>query len=74
VKQAQDRPAQQGGGGGGRGGRGGRGERDERSPEEILKDTPELRRLRAKAIKQHGKDLKAGLGDGLGMGLGDLKF
>jgi len=77
VKQAQDRPAQAGGGGGGgggRGGRGGRGERDERSPEEILKETPELRRLREKAKKQHGKGLKAGLGDGLGMGLGDLKF
>lgn len=74
VKQAQDRPAQAGGGGGGRGGRGGRGERDERSPEEILKDTPELRRLREKAKKQHGKGLKAGLGDGLGMGLGDLKL
>jgi len=74
VKQAQDRPAQQGGSGGGRGGRGGRGERDERSPEEILKETPELRRLREKAKKQHGKQLKAGLGDGLGMGLGDLKL
>ncbi len=74
VKQAQDRPAQAGGGGGGRGGRGGRGERDERSPEEILKETPELRRLREKAKKQHGKGLKAGLGDGLGMGLGDLKL
>ena len=63
-------------GGGGRGGKGGRGrgERDERSPEDILKDTPELRRLREKAKKQHGKDLKAGLGDGLGMGLGDLKL
>ncbi len=74
VKQAQDRPAGMGGGGrGGKGGRG-RGERDERSPEDILKDTPELRRLREKAKKQHGKDLKAGLGDGLGMGLGDLKL
>lgn len=73
VKQAMDRPAQAGGGGGGRG-KGGRGERDERSPEDILKDTPELRRLREKAKKQHGKNLKAGLGDGLGMGLGDLKL
>ncbi len=75
VKQAQDRPAQAGGGGG-RGGKGGRGrgERDDRSPEEILKETPELRRLREKAKKQHGKQLKAGLGDGLGMGLGDLKL
>lgn len=76
VKQAQDRPAGMGGGGGGRGGKGGRGrgDRDDRSPEEILKETPELRRLREKAKKQHGKDLKAGLGDGLGMGLGDLKL
>ena len=74
IKQAQDRPA--GAGGGGRGGRGGRGrgERDDRSADEILKETPELRRLREKSKKQHGKDLKAGLGDGLGMGLGDLKL
>ncbi len=43
-------------------------------PMKILKETPELRRLREKAKKQHGKGLKAGLGDGLGMGLGDLKL
>lgn len=48
LKQTEERPKQagdqqrRGGGGGGRG-------RDDRSPDEILKETPELRRLREKA-------------------------
>lgn len=75
IKQLKDRPQQQGGGGrGGKGGRG-RGDRDDRSPEEILKETPELRRLREQAKKQKPKG-GGGLGDagGMGMGLGDLKL
>ena len=74
VKQLKDRPQQQGGGGG-RGGKGGRGGRDDRSPEEIRKETPELRRLREQAKKQKPKG-GGGLGDagGMGMGLGDLKL
>lgn len=73
IKQLKDRPQQQGGGGRGRGG--GRGGRDDRSPEEILKETPELRRLREQAKKQPKKG-GGGLGDagGMGMGLGDLKL
>lgn len=72
IKQLKDRPQQQGGGGRGRGGRGGR---DDRSAEEILKETPELRRLREQAKKQPKKG-GGGLGDagGMGMGLGDLKL
>ncbi len=76
IKQLKDRPQQQGGGGGGRGGKGrGRGDRDDRTPEEILKETPELRRLREQAKKQPRKG-GGGLGDagGMGMGLGDLKL
>jgi len=75
IKQLKDRPQQQGGGGrGGKGGRG-RGDRDDRSPEEILKETPELRRLREQAQKQKPKG-GGGLGDagGMGMGLGDLRL
>lgn len=50
-------------GGGGFGGRGGRGERDTRTPEEILKETPEFRRLREKFQKEQklkNKTLKGG--------------
>ncbi|MFG0299704.1 MAG: 30S ribosomal protein S1 [Phycisphaerales bacterium JB047] len=73
IKQLKDRPQQQGGGGRGRGG--GRGGRDERTAEEILKETPELRRLREQAKKQPKKG-GGGLGSagGMGMGLGDLKL
>ena len=77
IKQLKDRPQQQGGGGGGgRGGKGrGRGDRDDRTPEEILKETPGLRRLREQAKKQPKKG-GGGLGNagGMGMGLGDLKL
>lgn len=76
IKQLKDRPQQQGGGGG-RGGKGGRGrgDRDDRTPDEILKETPELRRLREQAKKQKPKG-GGGLGQagGMGMGLGDLKL
>lgn len=67
LKQMTEPPKQSGGG------RRGKGEQGP-SAEEILKVTPELRRLREKAKKEH-KDKKAGgLGDGLGIGLGDLKL
>ena len=62
-----------------RGGRRGRGDRDDRSPEEILKETPQLRRMR-EAAKKREKDQKrsgvGGLGDSsvFGTGLGDLKL
>ena len=50
-------------------------EEDTRKAEEILKETPQLRRMREAAKLKHGKDLKSGLGSGnLGMGLGDLKL
>lgn len=48
-----------GGGGGGRGGRGGRDKTPGRTAEEILKETPELRRMREKFGK---KGFKGGLG------------
>jgi small subunit ribosomal protein S1 len=74
VKQLKERPQAPGG----RGRKGGRGDRDDRSPEEILKETPQMRRLREQAKareKQQGKK-GGGLGDagGLGLGLGDLKL
>ena len=74
IKQLKDRPQQQGGGGGRGKGRG-RGDRDDRTPEEILKETPELRRLREQAKKLPKKG-GGGLGNagGMGMGLGDLKL
>lgn len=61
--------------GGGRGGRGKKEERDDRTPEEILKETPALRRKREKAKAklenaQGGMDLSR-FG---GIGLGDLKL
>lgn len=78
IKATKDAPAQQGGGGG-RGGKRGRGDRDDRSPEEILKETPQLRRMREQAKlreKQQAKEDFGGLGKagGLGLGLGDLKL
>ena len=78
IKATKDAPQQQGGGGGRGKGRG-RGDRDDRSPEEILKETPQLRRMREAAKqrdKQKSKSGQGGLGDvgGLGMGLGDLKL
>jgi len=72
VKQAKDRPQQPDRGRG-------RGRRDEdtRSPDEILKETPQLRRLREEGKKkQKERASGGGLGDagGLGIGLGDLKL
>jgi len=81
IKQLKERPQQEGGGGGGnkgggggRGGRGGSG-RDDRDPAEILKETPQLRRLREQAKKSKPKS-GGGIGNagGLGIGLGDLKL
>ncbi len=75
IKQLKERPQQSGGGGGGRkGGKGGRG-RDDRDPAEILKETPQLRRMREQAKKNKPKT-GGGIGDagGLGIGLGDLKL
>ncbi len=86
IKQAEDRPAQQGAPGGGRGGPGGgrgRGrkgeqEKDTRTPEEILKETPTLRRLREQSKKKENNKQDSGGGlagvDYLGGGLGDLKL
>ncbi|MEO0511270.1 MAG: S1 RNA-binding domain-containing protein [Planctomycetota bacterium] len=63
LKQAEERPKQEGGGKGrggpggpgGRGrGRGDRAERDHRTPDEILKETPHLRRLRAQSQQAGG--------------------
>lgn len=61
LKAAPEAPAGTGGpgGGGGRGGRGGRDKTPGRTAEEILKETPELRRLREKFGK---KGFKGGLG------------
>ncbi len=79
IKALKEAPKREGSPGG-RAGRGGRGERDDRTPEEILKETPHLRRLKEQA-KQRAKQQnrgsgQGGLGDlgGLGMGLGDLKL
>lgn len=81
IKATKEAPAPQGapGGSGGRGGKRGRGDRDDRNPEEILKETPQLRRMR-EAAKKREKDQKrsgtGGLGDSsvFGTGLGDLKL
>lgn len=52
-----------------------RGDEDNRKPEEILKETPALRRLREESKKKHkGEGLKSGLGNVGGMGLGDLRL
>lgn len=80
IKQTKEapkgdkKPGDNKGRGGGRG-RDGKGERDDRSPEEILKETPLLRRQREKAKAKADKD-KGGLDlDRFGgVGLGDLKL
>ncbi|GJM18357.1 MAG: hypothetical protein DHS20C14_05700 [Phycisphaeraceae bacterium] len=79
IKQTKDAPPREGGGGGGRGRGGGRGGRDDRDPSEILKETPQLRRMREQAKKRdktEGPKTGGGLGSagGLGLGLGDLKL
>ena len=82
TKEAPQREGAPGGGGRGRGGPGGgrgRGERDDRDPAEILKETPQLRRMREQAAlkaKKTGVKGAGGLGSagGLGLGLGDLKL
>ncbi len=58
IKQTKEAP-QRPGGPGGRGKGRGRGDRDTRSPEEILKETPEFRRMREKFGKS---GFKGGLG------------
>lgn len=80
IKQTKEapkgdkKPGGNRGSGGGRG-RGGKGERDDRTPEEILKETPALRRQREKAKAKAEKD-KGGLDlDRFGgIGLGNLKL
>ncbi len=54
----------------------GRNIRDTRAPEEILKETPALRRLREQGKQKEKKTTGSGLGSagGLGIGLGDLKL
>lgn len=86
IKQTKERPADQAGprdgaGGGGKGrGRGGKGERDDRDPAEILKETPQLRRMREQAKQREKQDAARKSGGGLGqtgslgLGLGDLKL
>ncbi|MEO0630390.1 MAG: S1 RNA-binding domain-containing protein, partial [Planctomycetota bacterium] len=78
TKEAPKRDGPQRGSGGGKGRGRGRGERDDRSPDEILKETPQLRRMREKAkADQVSKGGKGGLDldkFGGGMGLGDLKL
>lgn len=81
IKQLKEAPkAPAGGGRGGPGGRGkgrGRPERDDRDPAEILKETPEFRRLREqakKAEKESTRTSDGGLGSALGEGLGNLKL
>jgi len=78
IKATKEPPQREGGGGRGKG-RGGRGDRDDRSPEEIKKETPQLRRMREaakKREKEQSKKGQGGLGEsgGLGLGLGDLKL
>ena len=81
IKQTKEAPAAPRGAGGKGRGRG-RGDRDDRSPDEILKETPQLRRMReqAKQREKAGSKKKTsgsgGLGnsDIFGTGLGDLKL
>jgi small subunit ribosomal protein S1 len=83
-KSAGNKPGggRPGGGSGGKpGGRSGprgrdRGERDDRTPEEILKETPALRRMREKAAAERAERSKGGLDlDRFGgISLGDLKL
>ncbi|MEQ9616556.1 MAG: S1 RNA-binding domain-containing protein [Phycisphaerales bacterium] len=72
IKQTKERPAAPKGSG--PRGRGKGREQDTRSAEEILKETPQLRRLREQAKQKNKGESKSGLGDagGLGVGLGDL--
>jgi small subunit ribosomal protein S1 len=79
LKQMTEQPAPEPRPGARGGGRGDRGERDTRTPEEILKETPELRRMREEFKKKaKGEGLKSGLGGGpgvdLGKGLGSLRL
>jgi predicted RNA-binding protein with RPS1 domain len=86
IKQTKEAPKGEGKPGGGKGGKGGpgggrgrgnKGERDDRTPEEILKETPLLRRQREKANAKAKESKDQG---GLdmsrfgGVGLGDLKL
>ena len=73
-KKPGDGKGRGGPGGGGRG-RGGKQERDDRTPEEILKETPALRRQREKA-KAKLEKAQGGLDMSRfgGVGLGDLKL
>jgi len=77
IKQTTERPVMKGAGGGrGRGGKGGDRVEDTRKAEEILKETPKLRRMReqAKQKQKSSGSSGSGLGSnaGLGVGLGDL--
>ena len=82
IKQTKEAPKgdkKPGGGKGGTGGRGrgNKGERDDRTPEEILKETPLLRRQREKAkakAKEQGDQGGLDLSRFGGVGLGDLKL
>lgn len=72
IKQAKDRPQQDNRQRGRK-----RGDDDTRSADEILKETPQLRRLREQGKKKQKKRAGGGgIGEtgGLGMGLGDLKL
>ncbi len=83
IKQTKEAPkgdkkpgGGKGGPGGGRG-RGNKGERDDRTPEEILKETPLLRRQREKAkakAKEQGDQGGLDMSRFGGVGLGDLKL
>ncbi len=72
IKQAMERPPEEPRGGKRRAGR----EEDNRKPEEILKETPALRRAREQARQKEKSEggLKSGLGGSLGIGLGDLRL
>jgi len=74
IKQLKEPPKAPAGAKGRAKGRG-RGDRDDRDPSEILKETPEFRRLREKAKQKHktegGLPADAGF---LGEGLGSLKL
>ncbi len=72
IKQTKERPADQAGprdgAGGGKGrGRGGKGgDRDDRDPAEILKETPQLRRMREQAKLREKQDAARKSGGGRG--------
>ncbi len=50
------------------------GDEDTRKPEDILKETPALRRLREQSKQKIKSGLKSGLGEVGGLGLGDLRL